>query len=194
MIWIDGFAIDAAISQEPTFDADVTEYPVEKGAATTDHVRAKPVTFVVEGIVSDTPIGEVAELRDTGAKPSYEARNRLFEIWNSREPVTVETENAVFENMVLHTFSTPEDATTGEACRFRAAFKQLRLVTNKRTSVPVAVPRARKKVNLGTKPSPPATGGEGGAQPPPEKSQQGASTLYSNTFGRSDTNVTGGLQ
>lgn len=187
MIHIDGYPIDAALSQEPTFDADVTEYPVEKGADVTDHVQARPVILAVEGIVSDTPIGAVADLRPPGSTPSFDTRVRLFEIWNRREPVTVETETATYDNMVMQSFSVPEDGSTGEACRFRATFKQIRLVTNKRTSVPVAVPRAKKKTNRGTVPSPVVKDdgltaeavqyGSGNAVPPPAGAIEEASSL-----------------
>lgn len=166
MITIAGYAIDAALRVEQAFEADVTDHPVERGAVITDHVRARPIVVTIEGVVSDTPMGAVAALREEGSVPSADARIRLFELWNAREPVTIETENATYHDMVMQSLSVPEDRETGDACHFTATFKQLRLVTNRRTSVAVAVPRAAKKVNRGTVPSP-AAAPDGPAQAPP---------------------------
>lgn len=176
MITIAGFAIDAALRLEPAFEADVTELPVERGGAITDHVRARPITVTIEGVVSDTPLPGVAELREEGSLPSADARIRLFEIWNAREPVTIETENATYADMVMQSFHVPEDGTTGDACHFTATFKQVRLVTNSRTSVQVSTPRAAKKINRGTVPSTPVQP-DGPAQPPPAGAIEDASRL-----------------
>src|SRR5262249_25238178 len=54
-----------------------------------------------------------------------------------------------FENMVMTSLSVPRNAQTGAALRFSATFQQVVFVTNNRTTVRVAVPQARKPVNLG---------------------------------------------
>lgn len=176
MITIDGMVIDAALREEHSFEADVSEHPVESGADVTDHVRARPPVVSIEGIVSDTPLADdVIAARTAGETPSVEARARLFDIWNRREPITVETTVAVYTNMVMQSFSITEDADTGEACRFRATLKQIRLVKNKRTTVRVASPSGSRKVNLGSRPSPEVTDGGGGAQSPPLRATRDAS-------------------
>lgn len=175
MITIDGMIVDAALREEHTFEADVTEHPVETGASITDHVRTKPPTISIEGIVSDTPLEPVASLRQGDDLPSYETRVRLYEIWNAREPVTIDTTLTLYKNMVMQSFTIDEDGTTGEACRFRATFKQIRYVKNRRTFVTVAVPRAKGKVNRGNRPAPTP---DGGAQSPPAKTDENATALY----------------
>lgn len=181
MITIADLIVDAAAREEHNFEADVSEHPVETGAAITDHVRAKPPTVVIEGIVSDTPLEPVASLRNDDALPSYTARVRLFEIWYAREPVTIETTVSVYKNMVMQSFNITEDGETGEACRFRATFKQIKLITNNRTTVTVAVPNAKKKLNRGNKPS--AEAPDGGGQSPPAKATRTASA-GARTFNR----------
>lgn len=159
---IDNYEIDAEISSEHQFDSEVTEHPVEKGGDVTDHVRAKPIVLTIEGVVSDTPIGALAARRnqftivdgEAFALPSDEALARLLQIRDNREPVTVETSLRVYENMALESLSTTRDAATGDCLRFRATFRQLELVTNRRTTVLVAVPRSAGKVHRGHKGSP----------------------------------------
>ena len=150
---IDGFRIDATVSEEPSYSAEVTAHPVEKGADIVDHVRARPVTLSITGIVSDTPLQPLASERDGTTLPTETARKRLREIYTNREPVAVETDDTVYENMILETLSIPRDSTTGDALRFSATFRQVEFVTNERTTVRVAVPRASSKSDRGSKPT-----------------------------------------
>jgi hypothetical protein len=154
---IDGYEIDIAESEEHVFENEVTEHPVESGGDITDHVRARAISLTIEGIVSDTPLAALAQRRnelvviggETFAKPSEEAFARLLEINATREPITIETSLRSYTDMVLEHFSAPRNAGTGDALRFTATFKQIRLVTNERTTILVATPRGSKPVNRG---------------------------------------------
>ena len=157
MIKIDGYLIDVAEDEEVTLEAEVTTYPVEQGTDVADHVVAHPLTITVTGLVSDTPLGEAKVARsqftlvggEAFALPQDEARARLKAIYEAREPVTVELTRGKFENMVLQQFSERRDGQTGDALRFTATFVQVRIVTNLRATVRVAVARAAKKRDLG---------------------------------------------
>lgn len=150
---INGYPIDAAITEEFVFDSDVTDHPVEEGADVTDHVRAKPLIITLDCIVSDTPIGAMVELRDADIeKHSTDAYAQLQMIQEAREPVFIDTSLGRFVDMVLQSLSIPRASDTGDALKFKATFKQVIFVTNARTTVRVSVPRAAKKVNRGNKP------------------------------------------
>jgi len=178
VIRIGDMLVDAAIREEHNFEADVSEHPVETGADVTDHVRVRAPLVTVEGVVSDTPLeDEIVNARADGETPSTEARARLFDIWNAREPITIETTFALYTNMIMQSFVVTEDGDTGEACRFRATFKQIKLVTNKRTTVKVSVPRGKKKLNRGSQPAAPTAAAGGSAQSPPTRATRDASQL-----------------
>jgi hypothetical protein len=161
MVIIKGYALDSARIEEHTFEADVALEPAESGAMMTDHVQPMPVSFTVEGWVSDTPIGAMVAKRaefalisgEAFARPSDEAFAHLRQIYEDREPVVVETDLLRYDNMIMRSLSIPVDATTGDALMFRAEFVQVRIVQNERVTVRVAVPRASKKKNLGHKTS-----------------------------------------
>jgi hypothetical protein len=159
MITIAGYPIDVAVTEEHGSEAEITDHPVEKGGNVTDHMRVKPATVAIEGIVSDTPLGEVAldPSRLGSTAPSDDAHALLVKIQNDREPVAITTSLGRYENMELQSLSAPRDARTGKALRFRATFKQVTFVTNKRTTVRTAAPRSRGKSKHGMKPSPAAT-------------------------------------
>lgn len=162
VVLIDGFEIDAAVSEEHAFSAEVTAHPVEKGADVADHIRPQPIALSIEGVVSDTPIAALADRRgdrDSRGRfqflPSNEALAWLKAVRDRAEPIRIETSIGVYENMLLESLSIPQTAASGGAFRFRATFKQLRVVTNERAQVRVELPKAAKKENRGTKPSTP---------------------------------------
>jgi len=155
---IDGFEVDAMVTEEHAIESEVTDNPVESGSDFTDHVRLKPRRYVCEGVISDTPMGALVEIRaNQGGRPSEMARAKFELITSRRTPITVVTSSKRYENMIMETINMPENVGIGEACRFRATFKQIRIVTNERTTVPVSIPRAAKKKNRGNKPAKPAT-------------------------------------
>ncbi len=164
MILIDGFAIDIATTEEHQLDSEVTEYPVEEGSDIADHVRARPIMVSLDCIVSNTPIGPIADTRRAEgsvsdsellapSSPADDAYAKLVAIREAREPITITTSLKTYENMLLESLSIPRSARTGDALEFRASFKQLLLVTNRRTTIRTKIPRAKKKVNRGHKPT-----------------------------------------
>ncbi len=123
-----------------------------------------------QGFISDT----VVALGGTGGStPSKQAQAHFERIHDRRLdphhpanrsarpgrrlPVVVTSSIKRYEGMVMEKLSISVGPDTGDAFRFVATFKQVRIVTNERTSIRVAVPMAAKKVNLGNKPAKPAT-------------------------------------
>lgn len=151
MARIDGYEIDATESQEHVFDSEVTAFPVEAGADDADHIREKPEMITLACVVSNTPIGPIAAKRTAGAEPVVEAHQRLIAIKKARRRVEVETVRGLFEGMAMTGLTEPVAADDGKSLRFRATFQQLRVITNERTTVRVAVPAAKKHVNRGAK-------------------------------------------
>lgn len=48
--------LDSVQEEEPTYEADVTEHPVEQGTEVTDHIQLKNPTLRLRGTVSNTPL------------------------------------------------------------------------------------------------------------------------------------------
>lgn len=158
-IMIGTYIIDAALTEEHNFDSDVTEYPVEQAGDGTDNIRPKPITVTIEGIVSDTPIGKMVDIRvnqgDNGQldfTPSADALAALTAIRDARLPVPIVTSLKAYDNMAMTSLKIPRDAATGAALRFTADFQQIIFVTNNRTTVRVATPDAQRPRLLGTGP------------------------------------------
>lgn len=185
--YIAGFEIDAVLSEDRTTECEITDHPVEKGVSITDHARVKPKKLKLECIVSDTPVGGLAERRGLTIEAEngttladYIASDSIREFMENllvaRKPFTVSTEwtrngtstapngskgYKAFDNMMIESINETIDPDTGDACKFTVSLKQITFVTNNRTTVKVAVPRAGKKIIKGNKPN-------DTAKPPPE--------------------------
>lgn len=164
---IDGYLIDAALSENYQFDSAITDHPVETGSDVTSNVRVLPAVVTITGVVSDTPIGTIAGTRaleaasgaNGGGNPSDAVIAKLLQIRDQREPITIKGSKKTFDNMLMQSLVIPIDDKTGNATHFTATFKEVILVTNDRQFVRVAIPNAGKKVSLGNKPSVDQPGG-----------------------------------
>ena len=149
MLTIDGMVVDAEITGEPTYESEMTTFPMERGANMNDHVRNLPIGFSCEGVVSDTPLGEVRVIREqTGADLSGRAiteagHSFMVDLWSRKAPVTVTCALGTFDNMVLLSY-VPQRK--GGSIRFQARFMVARFVDNERTFVRVKVPRAQNTI------------------------------------------------
>lgn len=176
--FIEGFEIDAVLSEERTTECEITDHPVEKGVSITDHARVKPKVISLDVVVSDTPVGGLAERRgivvDGAIGPNVDispdgdfiasdvARAWLEALQLKREPITVSTEwtrvdgskgYKAFDNMMIQSISETIAPETGDAFTCKVTLKQITFVTNDRTVVNVAVPRAKKGIDKGNKPN-----------------------------------------
>jgi len=139
-VLIDGYPIDAVVSEKHDFDLDVTEYPVERGADITDHVRPKPLKITLDCFVSDAPFGPIAshQTRKNGT-PSSDAYDRLKQLRDRPELITVVTSLRTYDSMVLSKVSFPRNSGEPVGLRFTCEFIKVLIVSDIRVSVAAAV-------------------------------------------------------
>jgi len=162
---IDGFTIDAATSEETRFSSEISEFPVEEGIGVTDNVRNLPIELTIEGVVSNTPLRPLSDVRSILTPPAEEFLAHMELIHQFREPVTVETDTRAYGDMVLQDFNIPRDARTGDALVFRATFRQIDIVTNDRKEILVDLPRAKPLKSFGAR-APKVAGSDVPSLPP----------------------------
>lgn len=168
-ILIAGFRIDASITERHVYQSEATEFPVESGSPISDNIRNLPIEVSIEGVVSNTPLGELATVRGEGGEvtlndgsvvpaqtPVELARAKFEGIWRARQPITIVTTLDTYKNMVMTSLEVPRTASDGgaDAYRFSATFRQVTIVTTERITVAVATPVARKKKKIGGQPAP----------------------------------------
>lgn len=132
--------IDATLSEQHSISVEVTDFPVEKGAAISDHKRVKPDVIKLEGVVSNTPLAPKDSLpanHETRAKSAFEYLQKLK---NTDALIQIVTVLKKYENMTLVDAQMPQDARIGDVFQFTGTFKQVTIVENR--TVAVVVTRA----------------------------------------------------
>jgi hypothetical protein len=139
---IDGFVIDCLLSDNHTFESEITEFPVESGSFISDNIRNKPLVVAMECIVSNTPLEEVEQFRADGSVPADDAYAMLRAIRKDRRLVQIATSLDHYNNMGLESLTIPRATGRGDELRFNATFKQVQIIENKRETR-VAIPAAQ---------------------------------------------------
>lgn len=167
------YVLDVSLSEDHTFEADVTDFPVESGGSISDNVRPKPIKVKIEGIVSDTPLNTNAvnsntilgnpyepgvdkfttNVNDLLAKVKFlrseEAYGYLKWLWENKDTVTISTSLGTFNDMVMVSFNVPRSKETTGGLKFTANFQQIKKVTNARIREKVAIRNGGKFKNRG---------------------------------------------
>lgn len=159
--------LDASLSEQHTSTNEVTDHPVEQGVNIVDHVRPKPDTLKLEGLVSNNP------LPAAGAQPTpitmggvtFESRSAatpeaagtayrdLLNLKENATLLTVVTGLRTYDNMVIESLDVPRDAKTGAVLRFTCSLKQIRTaVLQTAKIVPTANSNKGKKATTPTTP------------------------------------------
>jgi hypothetical protein len=152
--------MDACISRNYDFRAQVTQFPIETGSTVTDHVHLQPDELTLEGMVSNVPVTEVPTVLDlrgdaqaspgaTAGGRAQQAYDALLTVFRKRLPLTVFTEHNIYEDMILESLSIPKDRVTGDSLKFSASLKKIYTVKTLTASLPTDVvarlKRRRKK-------------------------------------------------
>jgi hypothetical protein len=150
----DVFAL--SVSDEERYENDVSEHPAESGSNFVDNSVAKALVINRDCIISATPLGENLNAA-FGPDIVTGCKKRLIALRNAREPIPVVDSTGRYENMQIMSIVFSRTIKTGDALAFKISFKQLDVITNERTVIQVAIPRAQVKNKKDTKTSKAAT-------------------------------------
>lgn len=150
-VLINGFPVDATVSESHDHAAEVSEYPRESGTVSSDHVRIKPLKITIEGIVSDCPLGDLATdpSRVGIAVMTQQAYSNLLLTFATTEPIDIVTSLQTYKSMVLDGLSIPRESGEPFQLHFKATFTQVTIVTNNRSTIRTATPAGQKRTALG---------------------------------------------
>lgn len=176
---IDGLDIDTTLTEEHSFNNNITDYPVEKGANITDHVKQVPESLSIDSITSDTPVRFFSEnfralMRGDGSNRSILAFNKLLEFAGystprqpGEEPVKVNdpvllnviTGLRVYTGMIISKLTFPVNINTGQSISYQVSFKKIKYVTTKISKIqkaevkPIVKNKAQVKIDKGNQPT-----------------------------------------
>jgi hypothetical protein len=150
----DVFAL--SVSDEERYENDVSEHPAESSSNFVDNSVAKALVINRDCIISASPLGENLNAA-FGPDIVTGCKKRLIALRNAREPVLVVDSTGRYENMQIMSIVFSRTIKTGDALAFKISLKQLDVITNERTVIQVAIPRAQAKNKKDTKTSKSAT-------------------------------------
>lgn len=174
-------AIEVAASIEEVFSdsLQVTEHPVEIGAAITDHAYKRPAEVVLRCGWSNSGIdalsAAVSAFFSGGGLtlPDYVSGiySQLLALQESRVPFDITTTRRRYTNMLITGLQVTTDARSSNALVVQATCRQIIIVSTQATTLPPredqASPADTAEVeNAGVKQVQPATPSPGGALPP----------------------------
>lgn len=137
-----GIVLDCTLSEDHTYQADVTENPIEDGSVVADHVNLKPIKLKIDGLVSDSPLGfaligsaqnAVSRFQSLFGTQSRakDAFDQIVKLWKNRIPFTVITNLKRYENMVISNAQFPFTSETGHGLDLKLELTQVSIVKSK---------------------------------------------------------------
>lgn len=129
---IGDLSVDVLLETETNLDSDVTENPVEDGSIIADHVRRKPLSLKMQVVFTPTPVsfGYVNNNR------LQDVANALMQIYLKREPITIKTVDAIYDNMVMIRAPLEKTVRNGICYKIELEFKYVQIVVQRTEEVP----------------------------------------------------------
>lgn len=157
LVKLDTLDVDCTLSESISYEAEVTEFEVERGADINDHRRTKPAEISIAGVVSDTPIdkslireavllaaGRLGLVLSTAetiqnllagdalfTRDAFEKLISLYErgaVTPGDGTFTIVTKYRTYERMTIKSLRFQRDGQTGFVLPFSATFKEMRVV------------------------------------------------------------------
>lgn len=115
--------VDSEQSSSPSFNADVTHFPIEDGGQINDHIIQRPTTVQMRAIVTSMPLFNITEMGDGRITDAY---NELLKMTSEREVFDLIFSLDVYENMVITNFSPTMNHSNGDSLTFSISMQQVR--------------------------------------------------------------------
>lgn len=133
---IGAVTMDASVSETHVDEVEITEHPVEFGPDISDHIRKRPITLEISGIVTNTPLVFLASLFskspvDNDVLPSTDRVSRAYdtlrELQDKGELIKVVTSLREYENMAIQSIAIARDAANGQVLNATLSLRQVTL-------------------------------------------------------------------
>lgn len=147
--------VDCMLTKESKFDSDVTDNPIETGFVISDHVIRKPLELTMEVVFTPTPVtfgdssssilsnipvmsfmGGSSGISGNGSGRMNDVVNGIMAIYQAGEPITIETTDAIYTDMVMTSAPLPRSVENGYCYRMSLTFRHVVKVTQRTEEVP----------------------------------------------------------
>lgn len=128
---IGGFQADVTVEEQHADTLTITDHPVERGAAITDHTYNNPNQLTVVAGWTNSRLD--AFLDQSRVQRVYE---QLLALQGSAEPFEVVTGKRIYRNMVIQSLATTTTKDTENALIVTATMREIIIVKTQSTTVP----------------------------------------------------------
>ena len=118
--------IDSYADEQHELRSSKTEYPLESGATVSDHLVTLPKRLQFTGFTSDLVVPRDSRIRDHTTR-AEEAWQRVIELQESRQLVSVTTGFGSYENMVVMRAIAHVNDRSGRSLRFTLEMEEMQL-------------------------------------------------------------------
>ena len=149
---VDDIEFDALIDSEEGYEADVPEYPTEKGFSVSDTIVLKADTLNMTLYVTDTPV-TWRERTGSGPGKTEGVVRRLKDLYFAKKILEVTTTDCVYPNMVITSMNIKKSVEVGYAREIPIAFKKIEVTETATAEIPASYGKSGKTAKAAGKAS-----------------------------------------
>lgn len=149
---VDDIEFDALIDSEEGYEADVPEYPTEKGFGVSDTIVLKADTLNMTLYVTDTPV-TWRERTGSGPGKTEGVVRRLKDLYFAKKILEVTTTDCVYSNMVITSMNIKKSVEVGYAREIPIAFKKIEVTETATAEIPASYGKSGKTAKAAGKAS-----------------------------------------
>ena len=149
---VDDIEFDALIDSEEGYEADVPEYPTEKGFSVSDTIVLKADTLNMTLYVTDTPV-TWRERTGSGPGKTEGVVRRLKDLYFAKKILEVTTTDCVYSNMVITSMNIKKSVEVGYALEIPIAFKKIEMTETATAEIPASYGKSGKTAKAAGKAS-----------------------------------------
>lgn len=143
---------DALIDSEEGYEADVPEYPTEKGFSVSDTIVLKADTLNMTLYVTDTPV-TWRERTGSGPGKTEGVVRRLKDLYFAKKILEVTTTDCVYSNMVITSMNIKKSVEVGYAREIPITFKKIEVTETATAEIPASYGKSGKTAKAAGKAS-----------------------------------------
>ena len=141
---IGGISIDGVLTENTVRTFRMTSHPIESGENVADHIITEPLTYTMEGVITDTPFGFGKDDPSSGVKdsvsgifgksdPTGQTRSQqiyyeLVKLMDKKDLLVVQAALKTYEDLVMETISVTQTKHKSRSIWFTATFRQAIIV------------------------------------------------------------------
>ena len=149
---VDDIEFDALIDSEEGYEADVPEYPTEKGFSVSDTIVLKADTLNMTLYVTDTPV-TWRERTGSGPGKTEGVVRRLKDLYFAKKILEVTTTDCVYSNMVITSMNIKKSVEVGYAREIPISFKKIEVTETATAEIPASYGKSGKTAKAAGKAS-----------------------------------------